>query len=294
MTSVAVIIITYKRPIDILMRAVKSVINQTYKDWNLYVVNDAPEEVTLSFQIRKTLSELADSRVSYLSYEKNHGSNYARNYGLTHSISTFVAFLDDDDEWLPNKLEKQVEQIQKSDEIALVSCGFWLNVNGKINGKKKAFPKKDESLSDLLIDNYIGGTSFPLLRRKAIIEAGGFDEEMPSCQEYDLWLRLRFKYKFATVDEPLAIYYISSDSIYKKSQQRYYEGDQRILAKYREFFNADKKAYNIHLNEMAYNFLISHEYSYYLDYKKRALKTRLMSLANFTFLYKILLRLKLR
>ena len=169
---------------------------------------------------------------------------------------------------------------------------FFLNTNGKVSGEKRTFPDKDKYLRSLLVGNYIGGTSFPLLRRSAVIEVGGFDEEMQSCQEYDLWLRLRFKYQFRTVNEPLGIYYISADSIYKKSQKRFYQGDKRILEKYQDKFSMDKKAYNIHLNDMAYNFLISKDYSYYREYKLLALKTRVLSLANFTMLYKLLSKLK--
>ena len=292
MAKITVVIITYKRPLEILMRAVKSVIYQTYTDWKLYVVNDAPDEITLGADIKEALESFSDERISYLTYERNRGSNYARNYGLKYSSSEFIAFLDDDDEWLPYKLEKQLNVIEKENSVALVSCGFFLNSNGKVSGEKRTFPDKDKSLRSLLVGNYIGGTSFPLLRRSAVIEVGGFDEEMQSCQEYDLWLRLRFKYQFRTVNEPLGIYYISADSIYKKSQKRFYQGDKRILEKYQDKFSMDKKAYNIHLNDMAYNFLISKDYSYYREYKLLALKTRVLSLANFTMLYKLLSKLK--
>ena len=292
MAKITVVIITYKRPLEILMRAVKSVIYQTYTDWKLYVVNDAPDEITLGADIKEALESFSDERISYLTYERNRGSNYARNYGLKYSSSEFIAFLDDDDEWLPYKLEKQLNVIEKENSVALVSCGFFLNTNGKVSGEKRTFPDKDKSLRSLLVGNYIGGTSFPLLRRSAVIEVGGFDEEMQSCQEYDLWLRLRFKYQFRTVNEPLGIYYISADSIYKKSQKRFYQGDKRILEKYQDKRSMDKKAYNIHLNDMAYNFLISKDYSYYREYKLLALKTRVLSLANFTMLYKLLSKLK--
>ena len=292
MAKITVVIITYKRPLEILMRAVKSVIYQTYTDWKLYVVNDAPDEITLGADIKEALESFSDERISYLTYERNRGSNYARNYGLKYSSSEFIAFLDDDDEWLPYKLEKQLNVIEKENSVALVSCGFFLNTNGKVSGEKRTFPDKDKSLRSLLVGNYIGGTSFPLLRRSAVIEVGGFDEEMQSCQEYDLWLRLRFKYQFRTVNEPLGIYYISADSIYKKSHKRFYQGDKRILEKYQDKFSMDKKAYNIHLNDMAYNFLISKDYSYYREYKLLALKTRVLSLANFTMLYKLLSKLK--
>lgn len=287
MAKVTVVIITYKRPVDILMRAVRSVINQTYKDWELYVVNDAPTEIELCSCIKQSLAGLNDSRIKYLSYEKNHGSNYARNYGLKYSRSEYIAFLDDDDEWLPKKLEKQVYAMDKSEDIALVSCGFYLHNENRIVGEKKTFPNKDIDIHNLLVGNYIGSTSFPLLRRKYVIEAGGFDVDMASCQEYDLWIRLRLNHSFRSISEPLGVYYISPDSVYKKDQERFYNGDMRILEKYRSLFANDKDALNIHLNDMAFNFLVAKDYKHYFEYKKKALKTRPLCLANFIFLYKI-------
>ena len=141
MAKITVVIITYKRPLEILMRAVKSVIYQTYTDWKLYVVNDAPDEITLGADIKEALESFSDERISYLTYERNRGSNYARNYGLKYSSSEFIAFLDDDDEWLPYKLEKQLNVIEKENSVALVSCGFFLNTNGKVSGEKRTVPE---------------------------------------------------------------------------------------------------------------------------------------------------------
>ena len=87
-------------------------------------------------------------------------------------------------------------------------------------------------------------------------------------------------------------FFLSIQDRHTQSQKRFYQGDKRILEKYQDKFSMDKKAYNIHLNDMAYNFLISKDYSYYREYKLLALKTRVLSLANFTMLYKLLSKLK--
>ena len=137
MVEISVVIITYKRPLEVLERAIKSVLNQSFKNIELLVVNDAPEEKELSIEIAKMIGCLNDSRVRYLTYDKNRGSNYARNFGLKNSVGRYIAYLDDDDEWLPIKLEKQFETIVKNPDIALVACGFnILNERGKCGEKK--------------------------------------------------------------------------------------------------------------------------------------------------------------
>lgn len=291
MNKVSVIIITYNRPLTVLKRAILSVLNQDYSNFELFVVNDLPENEYLSLQIKNMIDEFSDNRVKYLSYDKNHGSNYARNYGMLHSTGEYIAFLDDDDEWLSTKLRKQVELMEKDAKLALVACGFYLVKDDKIVGEKPAFNKRNKSISYLLESNYIGGTSFPLLRRNAVLEVGGFDNEMVSCQEYDLWIRLRCDYNFASVEEPLGKYYISGDSVYKKSQKRYYLGDKRIIEKYHDLFERYKKSFNIHLNLMSYNFRVAKAFDYSKEYRRMAVKIRPFSLANCPLLYKAIMKI---
>ena len=285
--KISVVIITYKRPINILERAIKSVLCQTFKDIELLVVNDAPEEIDLTQKIKKMILDLNDSRIKYLSYPKNGGSNFARNHGLKNSKGKYICFLDDDDEWYEDKLTRQYECIVKDDNIALVSCEFDVFKDGIKYKKKKCFQDYDSDISYLLKDNYIGGTSFPMLRRKFVLEVGGFDDKLPSCQEYDLWIRLRKTHKFACVPESLGKYYISSDSIYKKSQKRYYDGDCMVLKKYRELFEQYPRELNYHLNSMAFTFMRSKDYKYFFKYKLKALSVKPFCLMNFYIIYRV-------
>lgn len=284
---ISVVIITYKRPINILERAIRSVLSQTFEDIELLVVNDAPEEVNLTQEIKKMILNLNDSRIKYLSYPQNGGSNFARNHGLKNSKGKYICFLDDDDEWYRDKLQRQYECIIEDNDIALVSCEFDVFKDGNEYKKKNCFPDYDLDISYLLKDNYIGGTSFPMLRREYVLEAGGFDDKLPSCQEYDLWIRLRKKYKFVSVPISLGKYYISSDSIYKKSQKRYYDGDCMVLQKYRELFEKHPRELNYHLNRMAFNFMQSKDYKYFFKYKLKALSVKPFCLMNFYIIYRI-------
>ena len=289
--KVTVVIITYNRSIDVLKKAVQSVLTQTYKEFELFIVNDAPENINLADEIKQYIAELGDTRVTYLSYEKNGGSNYARNYGYVHATGEYIAFLDDDDEWLPKKLEYQVKEMDKNDRIGLVSCGFYMYKNEKLLGTKEIDNKKNLDIKSLLLENYVGGTSFPLLRKSALDDVGAFDIKMKSCQEYELWIRIRKKYDFATINLPLGIYNDIGDSIYKGNNTRYYEGILRLLTKHQELYSRFPNIHNEVINDMELYFLRYRNYKLYRRCKKEAIKIKFNSPYNFTIV-QILIRIK--
>ncbi|MGN0612571.1 MAG: glycosyltransferase family 2 protein, partial [Porcipelethomonas sp.] len=175
---VSCIITTYKREVSILKRAVDSIVNQTYKDIEIIIVNDAPAEAELREEIRQMLDEY-DMDIRYIVHDVNKGACAARNTGIKESSGEYIAFLDDDDEWLPEKIEKQIGAFKKSDsKTALVYCGR-VTVNdttGTIEERKAEF--HEGFVFDLLImRNFIGSTSYPLLRTDVLREVGGFDPQ---------------------------------------------------------------------------------------------------------------------
>lgn len=293
MSNITVVITTYRRPIEVLSNAIQSVIAQTYQNWTLFVINDAPDDEQIANQIQDYIYSLNDNRIIYLSYDHNHGSNFARNFGIQNSSDDYIAFLDDDDVWLPEKLEKQIKIIEQDSQIALVFGNFYMRVGETITGKHVLSPNDNADLHTLLIKNFIGSTSFPLLRRNLVIEAGCFDELMMSCQEYDLWIRLLNNYKIAYISEITGIYSVRNDSIYKKDESRFYKGDQRILSKYSQLFQADKVALHRHLINMACSFLLSQNFSYFSEYYINALKVKPLNIFNIKpFIYFIMTHIK--
>ena len=105
---VSVIITTYKRPTDILKRAIMSAIGQTYKNIEIIIVNDCPEQKELSKEIKKMISTIHDNRIKYIELDKNQGACIARNIGIKNSNGYYIALLDDDDEWVKEKIELQI------------------------------------------------------------------------------------------------------------------------------------------------------------------------------------------
>lgn len=268
---ISVVIITYKRPITVLERAIRSVINQTYRNIELIVVNDAPQEMELADDIQKMIHSIQDERVHYYQHEKNMGANQARNTGLSIATGKYIAYLDDDDEWLPEKLNEQVKVMQSGSDIALVYCGFYIRSNEGDVYRHIIVPKGD-MVEALLESNFVGSTSFPLLLTTAIKEAGGFDVKQRSCQEYELWLRLVRKYRFVGIDKPLGIYYYSLDSTFKGNHKSFAAGDDRIIEKNIDLYKRYSKVFGDHLLDMFLYMLTNKQYKKALEYKFRAWK----------------------
>ena len=213
---ISVVIITYKRPITVLKRAVDSARFQDYENLEIIIVNDCPEDSEGSLAIDKLVASYDDSRIILKHHQKNKGANAARNTGLNIAKGSFIAFLDDDDEWYKNKISSQYNAICKSERYGIAYSGF-LRIEDKneIPCYPKCLKENDSCLENILEDNYIGPTSFSLIRMKAIKMAGGFDEKIKVCQEYELWIRILEKYDAICVNELLGNYYYSEDSTFK-------------------------------------------------------------------------------
>lgn len=199
MTSpVAVIIPTFNRA-HLLPRAVNSVLSQTWRDFDLYIIDDGSTDDTPALPILKT----PDSRLHYFHYPDNKGVSHARNFGVKHTSSPWIAFLDSDDEWLPQKLEKQMVYVTTHPDIALNQTReFWIR-----NGKRVNPPKTHEkSAGDLFkpsLRRCMITPSSVMLKRGLFLDMGGFNESLVACEDYDLWLKITCRYPVGLVDEYL-------------------------------------------------------------------------------------------
>lgn len=284
MELISAVIITYKRPLDVLARAIQSVLRQTYKNIELIVVNDAPEEKELAKEISKYIDDLKDKRVKYIEHEKNSGANKARNTGFEHAAGKYIAYLDDDDEWLPEKLEVQVKAFDGYDNLGLVYSGFYIRNEESDDVEKPAIIPQDY-LRALIEDNYIGSTSFPLLLTDAVRNVGAFDINQKSCQEYELWLRIASKYEIKGIPELLGIYYVSKDSTFKGNYNSYLSGDNAIISKHQKLFKKYPIEYSNHLLRMYFYMLREKEWRKAFYYKKRAICTCWYNLNNVSLVY---------
>lgn len=284
---VSCIVTTYKRPIEILKRALDSVTNQTYQDIELIVVNDAPKEQMFAKEIGKLLEGYSVPK-QYIVHEKNQGACAARNTGIAHAKGEYLAFLDDDDEWMPNKLEIQMSYMQE--DIALVYCSHYIIDK---TGKKRFIVEPlaregqhEDEFEQLLRVNFIGSTSYPLLRTEAVKAAGGFTVGLKASQDHDLWLRMAQKYKIAYCKEPLVTLHYSREAI-SRNVQNSVQGYEYLLKKYKDFYSSHREVWNYRLNYLAYCFLCAGEVRYVVKYWWRAVRVKAFSRHNIMLIQKV-------
>jgi glycosyltransferase involved in cell wall biosynthesis len=209
--QVTVIIPTYNRA-DLLPRALDSVLAQTFKDFEVLVIDDASTDNT-----SEVVQGYQDDRVRYLCQEENRGVSAARNRGLREAQGEFIAFLDSDDEWLSNKLECQVARYSAlPDDVGLVYTGFETVRDGGAATTHKPDLSGD-LFSYLLQRNFIYPTSGMMVKHSVVSEVGYFDEEMPANEDWDYYVRIAREYRIEYVDDVLMRYYAVSGHT-RKSQ----------------------------------------------------------------------------
>ena len=195
-------IITTKNRCGLLENAIRSVCAQTIPDVQCIVVDDASVDGT-----RERYEN--DPRIVYVRIDAkdSHGGNYARNQGLARATGEFVAFLDDDDEWLPEKLEKQLA-LYAQHPGSVVFCGrtFKKKLDGKEFLHHLIPPQKfSGNLARLIRTTYVTSTSCLLFPRKLLEQVGTFDERLTFWQEYELCIRLAQVAEFYFVPETLVV-----------------------------------------------------------------------------------------
>ena len=214
MAQVSVIIPTYNRA-RFLGGAVKSVLAQSFKDLEILVVDDCGSDDAAA-----VVKSFGRAEVRYLRHDRRRGGGAARNTGILASSSEYIAFLDDDDEWYPEKLARQMSTMLASPaEVGGIYTGYFIvdRGDGQICGQIVPTERGD-IYAALLAGNCIGGTSCMLLRRSCFDNIGLFDELLPSFQDYDLWLRLAQKYHFDCIREPLLRYFVHGDRIWTNAE----------------------------------------------------------------------------
>ena len=199
---VSVIIPTYNRA-KLLSRAINSVLNQTYKNVEIIVVDDGSTDNT-----EEVLKSFNDEKIKYIRHEKNKGASAARNTGIKVARGEYIAFLDDDDEWLKDKLKKQVETIKNlpSDVWGGIYCGFFYVTDKKVM-MVEATKKGDLKKAILNKEVDIGASSTLLFSIDAIKEIGLFDESFERHQDWEYLIRFFRKYKLFSLRDPLVKVY---------------------------------------------------------------------------------------
>ncbi|MBZ8182201.1 glycosyltransferase [Oscillatoria salina] len=191
-----------------IQETIESVLQQTFTDWELIIIDDGSQDSTLEI-----LESIRDDRIKVFSYP-NTGLAASRNRGISHAIGKFLSFLDADDLWTPDKLEKQLATLQANSNAAVAySWTDYIDEESKFLYAGSHITANGNVYEKLLINNFLENGSNPLIRRKALREVGEFDTSINRVADWDLYLRLAARYDFVTVPFPQVLYRVSSNSL---------------------------------------------------------------------------------
>lgn len=204
---ISIIIPTFNR-IDLLKRAIKSIQSQTYTNWEIIIIDNFSKDGTEQY-----INDITSNEIKFLRCHNNGNIAFSRNKGAEISSGSYLAFLDSDDWWHKNKLEKSVIEIDKYNyDVTYHDC----YIEGKnISKITRGRSLKTDSYSDLLLNGNTIVTSSVLLKKSVFTEVGGFSENTNRIgwEDYDLWIKLSKKnYKFGFLREILGYYWVGDDN----------------------------------------------------------------------------------
>lgn len=245
MPTVSVVIPTYNRA-DLLEEALRSGLQQTYQDFEVIIVDDGSTDHTRE----RVAGFQSDPRVRYI-YQENRGPSAARNTGIRASQGSYVALLDSDDIWLPDKLQKQMSLMTADDRVDVVYCDFrFVDLAGNLLPLRYSRPASRGTLyEDLMYGNVLTGSdSAVLVRARCFAEVGLFDESLPALEDQDLWRRMALAHHFVYLDEVL-LYIRWHASNIQKEPERMAVAKMRYLEK---LCQETPLEFRHHLPEVAY------------------------------------------
>ena len=188
----------------------------------------------------------------------------------------FIGCLDDDDEWVPTKVETMLQAFKP--ETGLVYSSFYLGAPEE-NHVVTRGNKSGMIWKDMLCKNLVSGTSMPIFRRSCVEKTGLFDENLLSSQDYDMWMRITLAYPVIYIDKPLTIRHFSGESITTNTEKRK-QGWDYFTEKYLEYYEADRYLYNYRLNAIVNASFMIGEFKYGWKKYKAALRIRPFSVQN--------------
>ena len=197
MTKVTVIIPTFNRGYS-LAESIQSVLDQSFTDFELIVVDDGSTDNT-----PEVMNQFPS--IHKISMKKNQGVSFARNRGMEQSRGEWIAFLDSDDLWERHKLATQMKWVERHPDChAVYTDEIWIRNGVRVNPMNK-HRKYSGDIFRYCLPLCIVSPSSVLLRAELLNEVGGFDESMPVCEDYDLWLRIAIRFPFHFIEEKLIV-----------------------------------------------------------------------------------------
>lgn len=273
---ISIIVLTFNR-YELLLQCIDSILKQTYPDFEVLIVNDGSTDQTADLK-----DVLQDKRIRIFDLEKQNNLAKLRNFGIDKSTGEFIAFCDDDDMWIENKLEIQMEYLNRYDFIC--TNAILIDVSNKVIDDK--YIKVNESFildtKKLLIDNLVLPSSV-VFRKKLLGEDKAFDEfDFTSlCEDYNLWIKLSLRCE---------MFFLNQNLIYSRahaSWARKFEHTRQIYKNHVRLITPFLKSSDKDIREAAYTSIINNRYYGLLNLARNKKYLPLMSdFMKFVFLFK--------
>lgn len=227
---VSVIIPSYNRE-KLILKAINSVLSQTFRDFEILVIDDASTDNT-----EQVIKDLPNDKIHYYKLNRNGGQCIARNFGMGKARGKFIAFLDSDDEWLPEKLDLQISCFRQGSEK--LGCVYGYAYQKDVIKNKTALANINFIRGDIH-DKFLEGFCPPtpslfVIKKEALEKVGGFDENLITFVDLDLWLRLSKHYHFDYVEKPLIIKYEQIGDQYINNFEKRYKGYHLFIKKWHD------------------------------------------------------------
>ena len=234
---VSVIMPTYERNEKVIKRAIDSVINQTYKNWELIIVDDNKKE-EVSKRVQKILNEINDTRIIYIKNTENMGSAKSRNHGIEKSKGKYITFLDDDDEYLPLKIESQVNKmIQKDADYSITNLNLFYDENILARSRKHDYIEKENNLLVTHLKHHLTGTDTFMFKKDYLIKIGMFGE-LDSGDEFYLMMNAIINNgEFLWINECYVKAYVHSDGSGLSTNQKRESGENILFEFKKQYFD---------------------------------------------------------
>ena len=204
--KISIILPAYNRE-NTIACSIQSILKQTWKDFELIIVDDGSTDNTCS-----VVETFSDSRIKYYRQE-NAGASSARNMGVIYSESDIIAFCDSDDTWKEDKLEKQIRFMEDNPEISLVYTAYMMHMHDKeVRVPNEGYICDRNILSRLLVKNTIGAPTI-MVKKDVFRAVGGFDTSMKSLEDWDFAIKVAKKYQIGFIDEILVDAYDTGTGI---------------------------------------------------------------------------------
>lgn len=270
MPKISVVIPVYNGA-KTIRETLESVLNQTFSDFELIVIDDGSSDSTVNI-----VNQIQDSRLKVFSYS-NAGTAMSRNRGIYQSTGEYISFIDADDLWTADKLEAQLKALENNPQTAVAYS--WTNCideSSKFLRRGGHTTANGDVYAQLLVVNFLANGSNPLIRKQALKEVGEFDKSLVGTEDWDMWLRLAARFHFVAVPTPQILYRQIPDSV-----------SSNVARQEKEVLKAINLAFSRAPESLGYlkKYALANNYKYLIYKALQGTPTKEKAFASMRFLY---------